>query len=200
MTKESAESATEAKAIREVLAVTTVAEPDEFDSLLAKYDLKRTLRVCVWVSRFVRLCRGAKPAGPIITNEMDEQMKWWIRRVQRRAKSSARYLDERLQLNLQENDEVILECRGRIQGMYPIFIPDDCEFAVKLVEEAHRTSLHGGVGLTIAKNPKIREEYWILRLRRLTNRVIKSCHGYKSKQNCFLYISTAFCQEILILL
>ena len=106
-------------------------------------------------------------------------MKWWIRRVQRRAKSSARYLDERLQLNLQENDEVILECRGRIQGMYPIFIPDDCEFAVKLVEEAHRTSLHGGVGLTIAK---IREEYWIPRLRRLTKRVIKSCHGCKRFQ------------------
>ncbi|CAB4021652.1 Hypothetical predicted protein, partial [Paramuricea clavata] len=119
VTKESAESATEAKAIREVLAVTTVAEPDEFDSLLAKYDLKRTLRVCVWISRFVRSCRGAKRAGPITTAEMDEQMKWWICRVQRRAKSSARYLDERLQLNLQENDEVILECR------------------VKLVEEAH---------------------------------------------------------------
>jgi hypothetical protein len=59
---------------------------------------------------------GAKPAGPIITTEMDEQMEWWIRRVQRHAKSSARYLDERLQLNLQENNEVILECRGRIQG------------------------------------------------------------------------------------
>ena len=58
MTKESAESATEAKAIREVLAVTTVAEPDEFDSLLAKYNLKKKLQVCVWISRFVHSCRG----------------------------------------------------------------------------------------------------------------------------------------------
>ena len=104
-------------------------------------------------------------------------MKWWIRPFQQRAKSSARYLDERLQLNLQENDEAI--CRGRIQGMYPIFIPDDCKFAAKLVEEAHRMSLHGVVGLTIAK---IREEYWIPRLRRLTKRVIKLCHGCKRFQ------------------
>ena len=58
VTKESAESATEAKAIREVLAVTTVAEPDEFDSLLAKYNLKKKLQVCVWISRFVHSCRG----------------------------------------------------------------------------------------------------------------------------------------------
>ena len=127
----------------------------------------------------MRSCRGAKRVGPIIIKELRKQTVWWICRVQQRAKLSEKYPDERSQLNLQENDEEILECRGRIQGMYPIYIPDDCEFTAKLVERAHRTSLHGRLGLTIAK---IREEYWVPCLRRLTKRVIKLCHGCKRFQ------------------
>jgi hypothetical protein len=176
VTTDSPESAAEAKVIREVIAVTSVAEPDEFDNLLAKYRLKKSLRVCVWVSRFVRSCRGDKRLGPITATEMEEQLKWWIRRVQQRARASGRFLEEQLQLNLQENDDKILECRGRIQGSYPLYIPDECELATKLVEKAHCTTLHGGIGLTVAS---IREEYWIPRLRRLTKRVIKSCSGCK---------------------
>ena len=176
VTTDSPESAAEAKVIREVIAVTSVAEPDEFDNLLAKYRLKKSLRVCVWVSRFVRSCRGDKRLGPITATEMEEQLKWWIRRVQQRARASGRFLEEQLQLNLQENDDKILECRGRIQGSYPLYIPDECELATKLVEKAHCMTLHGGVGLTVAS---IREEYWIPRLRRLTKRVIKSCTGCK---------------------
>ena len=54
VTKESAESAAGAKVIREVVAVATVAEADEFDDLLAKHDLKRALRVCVCVD--IQIC------------------------------------------------------------------------------------------------------------------------------------------------
>jgi hypothetical protein len=144
---------------------------------------KETLRVCVWISRFLRACRGNKRVGPILTTELEEQRKWWIRKVQQRAKTSREYLDEQLQLNLQENDKEILECRGRIQGSYPVYLPDKCEFVTKLVEQAHRTTLHGGMGLTITN---IREEYWIPRLRRLVKRVIKSCRGCNRFQVCAL--------------
>ena len=88
-------SRSQIKVIREVVVVATIPEADEFDDLLAKYDL----------------------------------------------------------------DQKSLE---RILGMYLIYIPDDCEFAAKLFERAYRTSLHDGLGLTIAK---IREEYWIPLLR-----------------------------------
>jgi hypothetical protein len=179
VSKESVDSAAEAKVIRDVVALASVAEADAFDNLLAKYDLKKSLRVCVWISRFLRACRGNKRVGPILTTGLEEQRKWWIRRVQQRAKTSGGYLDEQLQLNLQDNDEEILECRGRIQGSYPVYLPDKFEFATKLVERAHRTTLHGGMGLTIAN---IREEYWIPRLRRLVKRVIKSCRGCKRFQ------------------
>ena len=82
-------------------------------------------------------------------------------------------------LNLQENDDNILECRGRIQGKYPIFIPDDCEFARKLVELEHCKTLHGGIGLTIAS---LREMFWIPRLPSLVKKCIKSCYGCKRFQ------------------
>jgi hypothetical protein len=50
----------------------------------------------------------------------------------------------------------------------PIYLPDSSLFAVKLVEEAHMKTLHGGVILTMAK---IRENYWIPRLRRLVKKL-----------------------------
>ena len=38
----------------------------------------------------------------------------------------------------------------------------------------HQATLHGGVGLTLTK---VRERYWVPRLRRLAKKVIKKCHG-----------------------
>ena len=48
------------------------------------------------------------------------------------------------------NQEGIYECRGRIQGDYPVFIPNISVLAEKLVEEAHLQTIHGGVTLTKA--------------------------------------------------
>ena len=80
--------------------------------------------------------------------------------------------EDRLSLYLQRNKDGLLECRGRLPSPYPIYIPDTTTFAEKLVQHAHKATLHGGVGLTMAK---IREEYWIPRLRRLAKKVIKQC-------------------------
>ena len=99
----------------------------------------------------------------------------WLKKVQENFKGDERFEEQRLQLNLQENESG-LECTGRIQGVYPIYVPDSHQFALKLVEEEHKTTLHGGVGLTMAK---IRVQYWIPRLRRLARKVIKSCNGRK---------------------
>ena len=63
---------------------------------------------------------------------------------------------------------------GRLQGDYPIYLPSEGVFTQKLVHNAHYQTLHGGVGLTMTK---VREEYWIPRLRQITKRAIKSCYG-----------------------
>ena len=83
---------------------------------------------------------------------------------------------DRLQLNLQLNQDRLLECRGRLQGIYPIYVPDGTTFAEKLIQHAHKATLHGGVGLTMAK---VREQYWIPRLRQQVKRIIKRCHSCK---------------------
>ena len=61
-------------------------------------------------------------------------------------------------------------------GEYPIYLPDEHPFTAKLVFNAHLSTLHGGVGLTMAK---IREKYWIPRLRRLVKKLRGSCYGCK---------------------
>ena len=95
--------------------------------------------------------------------------------MKRRKQSSfGPYQEEKLQLNLQANEDGVLECRGRVQGHYPIFLPDGQRYTEKLVAQAHVAVLHGGVGSTMAK---VREYYWVPRLRRLTKKIVKSCNG-----------------------
>ena len=57
---------------------------------------------------------------------------------------------DKLELNLQTNERGLYECRGRIQGDYPIYLPDEDVYSEKLVMHAHEETQHGGVGLTMA--------------------------------------------------
>lgn len=50
---------------------------------------------------------------------------------------------------------------------------------LQLVEEVHQETLHGGVGLTVAK---VRTRYWIPKLKQLVKKVRQSCHGCKRFQ------------------
>ena len=44
-------------------------------------------------------------------------------------------------LNLQLSDTGVLECRGRIAGQYPMFLPENSKFTRKVVEQTHLTTL-----------------------------------------------------------
>ena len=74
------------------------------------------------------------------------------------------------------NQEGINEFHDRIEGDYPVFIPNKSLLAEKIVEEAHLQTIHGGVTLTMAR---IRDQYWIPTLRQLVKRIIKRCYGCK---------------------
>lgn len=86
---------------------------------------------------------------------------------------------DRVAMNLQPDQEGLLECRGKIQGEYPIYLPDTHMFSYRVVEEAHIHTLHGGVGLTMAK---VRSHFWIPRLRQLVKKVRGSCHGVNDSE------------------
>ena len=44
----------------------------------------------------------------------------------------------------------LYECRGKIQGSYPIYLPPSAVLSEKFVQDAHMLTLHGRVGLTMA--------------------------------------------------
>ena len=181
VTKASDESMAEVKAMRDVFAV-AIASTDELDSLLEKYTYWKTMRICAWIMRFVHNIRSRKTGrlkGPLTTEETNKARTFWVKRVQTRATADKHYQEDRLQLNLQPNQDGILECRGRIQGHFPVYLPDSQRFTEKLITQSHLGTLHGGVVSTMAK---VRELYWVPRLRRLTKRIVKSCHGCRRFQ------------------
>ena len=163
---ESDESRVETKLTREIFNL-AITEEDSFDELLGKFNMWKVVRVGAWVTRFVtnlRVREGERTTGPLTTKETQKQITFWVKKAQARHETSSVFQEDKLQLNLQRNKEDIYECRGRLQGMYPTYLPDQDQFTEKLVMNAHIRTLHGGVGLTMTK---LRETYWIPRLQRL---------------------------------
>ena len=100
--------------------------------------------------------------GPLTTEEISTREKFCLKRAQSDVVNTTKFSEDQLRLNLQKNKDGLFECRGRIQGEYPIYVPCDHVLARNLVEEVHLRTLHGGVGMTMAG---IREKYWIPKLR-----------------------------------
>ena len=79
--------------------------------------------------------------GPLTTEELNRQRRFWEQQAQRNFDIEK----DRVALYLQPNPEGVLECRGRVQGEYPVYLPDRSKFSQRVVEEAHQKTLHGGV-------------------------------------------------------
>ena len=120
------------------------------------------------IYRNARSAKMRRLTGPQPNEVTNKANVFWVKRVQTRAPLEKYYQEDQLQLNLQPNSEGVLECRGRIQGHYPVYLPDSQRYTEKFVTKAHLATLHGGVDSTIAK---VREQNWVPRLRRLTKRV-----------------------------
>ena len=120
------------------------------------------MRAAAWVYRLVHNCRRRKKLTRTLTeNEIDEVKQKWILLVQQRDQLKPHYEQTQKQLNLQVNPFDLVECRGRIQGQYPIYLPRSAVFTRILVQKIHCETLHGGIGLTMVA---VRERYWIPKL------------------------------------
>ena len=164
-------STAELKATKELFKV-AVDDTDRLYVVLEKFELSKAMNICAWISRCVHNLRhpDQKVRGPLTTEEIKKQHQFWVKRAQQ----SCEFEDDRLRLNLQPNSEGILECRGRIQGLYPVYLPEKHLYTQKLVHREHLRTLHGGVGLTMTS---VRSNHWIPRLRKLAKRTIRACHG-----------------------
>lgn len=113
--------------------------------------------------------------GPLTTEETTSQLLFLEKQAQKSPDSER----DHVALSLHPNQDGILEFRGRIQGEFHVYILETSMLVFRLVEEAHQETLHGGVGLTIAK---VRTRYWIPNLRKLMKKVRRNCHGCKRFQ------------------
>ena len=181
LTEPSEETEAEAKLTKEVLG--TIAETkDDLGESLNKHSFWKTMRVTAWIMCFVQNCKQKKPerlAGPLTTSETDKAVHWWVKRAQESNMGTEKFKQDQLSLNLQKNSEGVCECRGRIQGSYPVYLQPNTVLSEKLTQDAHVLTLHWGVGLNMTY---IRRDYWIPSLRRLTKKVIRACFGCKRFQ------------------
>ena len=86
VTNPTSETQTEAKAVKDVLAVACKAE-DELDEVMRKWDFWRAIRITAWILRFRENCRTGRPKpmiGPLKTEETSAAIEFWLRRVQDR--------------------------------------------------------------------------------------------------------------------
>ena len=118
-----AESQQECKTIPEVMAATAEAL-DMFDKLLAKYEFWKFLRITSWIFRFLNNCRRTKQSGPRTTSEIEERKNFWIKREQQRVQYSQKFKINEKRPHLQQNSEGIYFYKGRIEGAYPIYLPN----------------------------------------------------------------------------
>ena len=96
------------------------------------------LRVATWITRFINNCQKIKKVGLLTTSKIQCQEKFYIKREQRKVQYSEIFQESRKQLNLQLNCEGIYECRGRIQGIYPICLPSSSALSKKIIMSAHQ--------------------------------------------------------------
>ncbi len=187
MTIETEETRVEAALIREIFAIAVIMD-DQYqlmDEMLEKYRYWKVLRLTAWWLRYFNnmnvdiLKAGddlASKTGPLSTEELEESLRYWIKRTQAAYENEQKFQSEREQLGLYKDGNGLYRCRGRIEGHHPIFLPTKATFTKKLTESAHLRTLHGGVGYTMAE---VRKDYWVPRLRQLSKKVIFICHGCK---------------------
>ena len=87
---------------QELLGVMAIKD-EQLDLMMRKWDLWKAIRICSWMARFVWNSRSKhqqKTTGPITTEEITKQLKFWARRSQDRNLSTTKFEEDKLHLNL----------------------------------------------------------------------------------------------------
>ena len=133
VTQASQQSDAERKVQREIFAA-AMKISDVLDRVLEKFDLHKALRVCAWVSRFIRNCQhpSEKIQGPLLTQEITACRLFWIKQAQQQGISDDHFQEDKLQLNLQRNSPneflgTVGAVKGFKQGLLLAHQPDPCQ-------------------------------------------------------------------------
>lgn len=168
----SEESQTEAKLVQKVMGV-AVNEENEVEEVLHKFQLQKAVRICAWLRRVARKSLRSRGTPRVLGPFTNEKTTSQLLSLEKQAQKSPEIERDRLSLNLHPNQDRILKCRERIQGEFPVYIPESSMLGLRLVEEAYQETLHGECGAT---------GYWIPKLRQLVKKVRKNCYECKRFQ------------------
>ena len=125
-------------------------------------------------------CRNKeKLSGPLDRAETEKAKLFWIKHEQRKTEKTDNFKEDQGCLNLQKNNAGICQCMGRFQGQHSLYIPRRSILAEKIVDEAHKRTMHGEM---ISIMAGVRENYWITKLQQLMKKVIRNCLGCKRFQ------------------
>ena len=126
--------------IKEVMYIAT-EKSEEIYQLLKKFEFWKVIRVTSWIYRFLENIKcKEKFSGPVKTNETEKTKVFWITLEQEKLQITDNFKEDQGWLNLQKIAAGIYECRGRIQGHYPIYIPRKSLLAEKITYKAHNAS------------------------------------------------------------
>ena len=115
------ESLNEAKTIEEVFKLAFKEQVNVLDGNLDKFSQWRVLRITAWIARFLHNARSQNQKKWPLTTENIFSAE---RRAEQEGTESNHFRQDCLQLNLQQNNQQLLACRGRIQGVYLVYLPD----------------------------------------------------------------------------
>ena len=172
------ESEKEAKSVKELLRTVKV-DNSEIDQVIEKYNFWKAMRILGWMRRFIHNCRsqrGERISGQLTTQDIQDQIDSMILREQRRVEKDERFKSDRERLNLQKNGKGIFVRKGRIEGDYPLYLPERSLLTDKKVEHCHLRTLHVGVSITMTE---VRRSYWVPKLRQRVKSIRHRCHGCK---------------------
>ena len=142
------------------------------EDLVNKFPYWKLLHITSYVKRFINGCRKSRRDGPLSKTEIMEAEKVWVRITQETG-------DLTSNLRLATDEAGLTRCYERIQGYTPIFIPRKSALARRIIEHCHLQTLHGGVATTMNK---VRQKYWIPKLRSLVKSVRHNCNHCKKYQ------------------
>nr|CAD2185106.1 unnamed protein product [Meloidogyne enterolobii] len=108
-----------------------------------------------------------KEIRPTEAKELERSEKILIKNIQKIYPPNE---EERKNLNIYEDNEEILRCKGRLgaetaheKANQPIFLPKKARITAMIIKQAHIEMKHSGTNIVLAK---LREKYWIPQARR----------------------------------
>ena len=155
-------------------------------------DVNKLYRTTAYVLRFARNLKAridnteTALTADLETSEIENAKIKWFRAVQADIRRDKGFENLKANLNLFEDENKVLRCRGRLgnapldfESRYPVILPRDGHFTDLIIDQCHKTVKHNGVKDTLTE---LRSNFWIVKGRQKIKRFVTRCTVCKRVQ------------------